>query len=157
MTSPVTDKRIVETLKALVELIQRSDASQGYCCCGDDMKTHPSEMMCGHEAVDYGVYTSICFQKDAKDLIADIEAKNTSVEQPLQIVNPAPNAAPGLPIGTTKTVTIKSQDKDMRNCPECSNSDSWGLPTKTGYPCNSCFPNPQGGTRFIPLNFRRSR
>lgn len=55
----MTDKMIAvprELLEALVEILDRADTSEGYCCCGDSMQNHPSPMYCGHSPVDAGVY-----------------------------------------------------------------------------------------------------
>lgn len=49
-----------EALRKLVDSAEsifiNCSVTDGVCCCGDDMETHPSPMFCGHTPVDHGVY-----------------------------------------------------------------------------------------------------
>lgn len=53
------DKEI-EELRELVgsaeNIFRHCTVSDGVCCCGDNMESHPSPMSCGHTPVDHGAY-----------------------------------------------------------------------------------------------------
>ena len=48
---------LYEALSVLVELSERLDFSEGYCCCGDDIDSHG--IYSGHSPVDAGDYYSM--------------------------------------------------------------------------------------------------
>jgi len=49
---------LVESLTALLRLIDEFGIKSGVCCCGDDMERHDNPMDCGHSPVDSGEYYS---------------------------------------------------------------------------------------------------
>lgn len=69
----MTDKIEVprELLEALVEILDRADISEGYCCCGDSMQNHPGPMHCGHSPVDVGVYYAGKRRDELKALLSE--------------------------------------------------------------------------------------
>lgn len=66
-------QRMAASMKLLIETIQQSDTSQGYCCCGDSIEKHSNPMYCGHSPVDMGDYYAAKAVEEAQALLAEFE------------------------------------------------------------------------------------
>lgn len=47
---------LLNSLRSLLDTVERLDIREGVCCCGDSMESHSNPMDCGHSPVDAGEY-----------------------------------------------------------------------------------------------------
>ena len=47
-------KVLTDALESWKGIAENCSIEAGYCCCGEDMKTHSHPMSCGHSPVDMG-------------------------------------------------------------------------------------------------------
>lgn len=53
--------------KMLRDFITHAQVSSGVCCCGDDMESHASAMICGHSPVDQWDWSVHCLLAQPTD------------------------------------------------------------------------------------------
>jgi len=80
---------LVEAAGCWLNIAAHCAIEDGSCCCGDDMKNHPSPMNCGHTPVDHGSYVAAHAIKTTEVALAawvaaqaDYEARYLAAIQP---------------------------------------------------------------------------
>jgi hypothetical protein len=74
LNARVAGLEVEAVLDQCIASIEHADMSDGVCCCGDDMATHPEPMSCGHAPVDAGEYYAHQALQNARKLRASMDA-----------------------------------------------------------------------------------
>lgn len=79
----VLDQAIDRDLLArcLYPYAKMADATNGVCCCGDNMERHANPMDCGHTETDSGSYAQYLVLQNAEKKL-DIDPNDFSMEGP---------------------------------------------------------------------------
>ena len=84
---------LVEAAGCWLNIAAHCAIEDGSCCCGDDMKNHPSPMNCGHTPVDHGSYVAAHAIKTTEVALAAWVAAQADYEASiLAAIQPDPDA-----------------------------------------------------------------